>query len=144
MFYQLLKHLHSINRWFLLLFLIASLFIAFKHMTKHNASKERIYLMSLIFAHTQLILGFILYFISPMVIFSASSMQNRLTRFYLVEHITLMLISIVLITIAYSKYKKRPDETLAHKKLFWLFALALVILLIGIPWPFMGLAGSWI
>jgi uncharacterized membrane protein SirB2 len=71
----------------------------------------------------------ILYLISPVVIFSAASMKDKIARYWLVEHITGMLIAVVLITMARITAKKLADGTAKHKRLFVFNAIALVIVL---------------
>jgi hypothetical protein len=52
-----------------------------------------------------------------------------------------MIISIILITLGYGMSKKNvPDET-KFKKAFWYFTIALVVILITIPWPFRQIVG---
>jgi membrane protein DedA with SNARE-associated domain len=93
--------------------------------------------------HLQLVIGFVLYFISPKVIFSASSMKDSVLRFFLVEHISLMIIAVVLITIGYVKSNRAADEMKKHKKLIIYYTIALVLILASIPWPFRGLGAGW-
>jgi CDP-diglyceride synthetase len=100
-------------------------------------------LFTLIITHIQFLLGLSLYFISPKVIFATSSMKVAVSRFYLVEHISLMLIAILLITIGYSKWKKINNVKSASKKLFTYYLIGLILILISIPWPFRDLGGAW-
>ena len=62
-------------------------------------------------------------------------MKNSALRFWAIEHITGMIIAIVLITIGRGKVKRAVDYT-AHKKAFTFFLLALIIILASVPWPF--------
>lgn len=146
MLYTILKHSHSGLRWILIIlfvFALVGLFrVAFRKKTCY-ATTKRMALATLITAHVQLILGFILYFISPLVIFSGSSMSNKVLRFYLVEHISLMLIAIILVTIAYSQAKKISDEVRGFRKQFTYYLIAFILILVSIPWPFRGLGAGW-
>lgn len=146
MLYTILKHSHSGLRWILIiLFLLAliGLFrVAFRKKTCF-ATTRRIALSTLIVSHLQLIIGMILYFISPLVIFSGESMTNKVYRFYLVEHISLMIIAIILITIGYSQAKKISDELRGFKRMFTYYLIAFILILVSIPWPFRGLGAGW-
>lgn len=86
-----------------------------------------------IFTHTQLLVGLILYFVSPFVQFSGSAMKDPSTRYWLVEHNTAMLIAIVLITLARTTSKKMADAQAKHKRMFIFNSVALVIIL-GAIW----------
>ena len=58
-------------------------------------------------------------------------------RFWAVEHFTGMIIAIVLITITSSISKAAlKSDTAKHKKLFWLYFLALITIIATVPWPF--------
>ena len=58
-------------------------------------------------------------------------MKNTALRFWAVEHITGMLIGIILITIARGKVKKTQYASASM-----LYVVALFIILVTIPWPF--------
>lgn len=83
-------------------------------------------------AHSQLLLGVTLYFVSPRVIFSGESMKDATLRYWLVEHGFMMLIAITLITIGRISVKKTPEQVQKHKKLFIYNAIALVIIITAI------------
>jgi hypothetical protein len=60
------------------------------------------------------------------------AMASSAIRFWAVEHISSMLIAIILITIGHIKYKKGG----AHKTTLILYILALLLIVAAIPWPF--------
>jgi len=100
-----------------------------------TAMDNKFSLWLFISTHIQFTLGLILYFVSPLVIFSGASMKNAVTRYWLVEHIVMMIVAVALITAARSTSKKLPDPTAKHKRLFMLNLLALLIILVAI-WSF--------
>ena len=61
-----------------------------------------------------------------------ATMKNATSRFWAVEHVFTMLIAIILITIGHIKYKKtlKPSPTRI------LYVIALILILLAIPWPF--------
>ena len=66
-------------------------------------------------------------------------MKDSASRFFAVEHFAGMLIGIILITIARGKAK-----TLNYKAASWLYIIALIIILVTIPWPFReGIGRPW-
>lgn len=115
---------------------------SFKKGTPSNKVKPYV-LFTLIITHIQLIIGLVLYFISPKVVFQAASMKNSVLRFYLVEHISLMLIAIIIVTIGYVKWKKATEGTAKMKQLFWYYTIALFLIILSIPWPFRIAGAAW-
>lgn len=144
MYLPLLKS-HSGLRWILLLSFILTLIVFYRAAYSGKSSKNSKFyaLFTLIITHIQFLLGLSLYFMSPKVVFAASSMKVAVSRFYLIEHISLMLIAILLITIGYSKWKKINNAKAASKKLFTYYLIGLILILISIPWPFRDLGGAW-
>lgn len=144
--YQLLVHTHSGLRWVVLATLII---VIVNSIGKTNGSRaftnkdRRLSMMALIFVHLQLIIGLILYFISPLVIFSGESMKNEILRFYLVEHLSLMLVAIILITVGYSRAKRAIDEGKKFKNILVFYLIGLILILISIPWPFRFDTAGW-
>ena len=71
-------------------------------------------------------------------------MKDSAARFWAVEHMTGMIIGILLITLGKSVAKKNFNDALKHKRSAILFTLALVIILLTIPWPFrVGICRPW-
>lgn len=139
--YTGLLHLHSLLRWVILILLLVGIYQAF---TK-NKGLQKLSLFLLISAHITLLIGLYQYFFGGMgiklfQIYGSAVMKTASLRFWAVEHITGMLIAIVLITIARGKAKK--DNFDAAK---WLYLIALVLILASVPWPFreVGAGRTW-
>ena len=103
--------------------------------------KDRtIALFGLIFAHIQLLIGLVLYFLSPMGIASISRfgmhevMKNAGLRQMAVEHPFINIIAIILITIGWSKHKKSMTASTKFKSITIFYGLGLVLILSRIPW----------
>ena len=146
-FYSMLLTAHSVVRWLLLVFLLYSVFISLKGWISRSGLSLlniRINAFTVSFAHLQLFIGIILYFISPKVMFSADAMQSPIVRFFTAEHISMMIIAIVLLTIGGMKVKRTNDHLKAAKITFIWFTIALIIILAAIPWPFRHLGAGWI
>lgn len=144
--YQILKHAHSGLRWIVLALLIAAIVVAWQKWQKketYEPKKQRLALFALIVSHLQLLLGLILYFISPMVQFGSETMGDSVLRFYTVEHTTGMALALALITIGYSRAKRRAPAAGGYKTLATFYLLGLLLILISIPWPFRGLGAGW-
>jgi hypothetical protein len=145
MLYPILNRAHSGLRWVVLLLLLAAIVWAFQAWKGGRSGASKLPLYALISVHVQLLLGLVLYFLpSPYVRFEAGIMKDSLLRFYTVEHISMMLIAIILITAGYSRAKKAVSSAAKGKTTFIFYLIGLALILASIPWPFRsGLNGSW-
>jgi len=141
---SILTHAHSGLRWVTLILLLLAIVNAFTSKTydkKHRLTN----LFAMVTLHTQLLIGLIQYFVtSQKVQFTDGWMKNPLLRFYGMEHISLMIIAIVLVTIGHSKSKKgaTPEDKFKPIKLW--YVIGLLLILAAIPWPFRSvLGGGW-
>ena len=134
------KHLHSYLPYLLLAALVITILIYAVKLSKessYTAADKRLSLITLILAHLQLVFGLVLYFISPIsqaALQSETTMSDATNRLYAVEHPLTMLIAIVLITIGYSKAKRKEDSSAKFKTVAIFFAIALILALVRIPW----------
>jgi hypothetical protein len=139
----ILIQLHSFIRWILLVLLLTAIIKSLSGMMSKKAyapSDNKISLFLMISAHTQLLVGLVLYFISPKVMFTADTMKNNVSRFFTMEHSVMMIIAIALITIGRISSKKAATDEAKFKKSFWFFFIALLVIFAAIPWPFMQVA----
>ncbi|TDS56609.1 hypothetical protein C8P70_11945 [Myroides indicus] len=106
-----------------------------KSSKKQFTDKDRkLGLFALIFSHIQLLLGLILYFVSPMVQSFGVAMKDSTLRLYALEHPLINIIAIVLITIGWSKHKKAEGDAKKFKTFAIFYTLGLVLILSRIPW----------
>lgn len=135
--YDIIRHLHSINRWIvlaLLLFAILSAFSKWIGNKDYTSSDRKLAMSAMMVTHLQLVLGLILIFISPKVSFDEGWKDNPIFRYYGLAHLITMVTAIVLITIGYSVGKRRPNAK-SKFLITWIFyALGLISMLGGIPW----------
>jgi len=130
--YQFFRHLHSGFRYIvfiLLLLAIIQSLLGWINRKPYTETNRKINLFTLISAHTQLLIGIVLYFLSPYVQFNSDTMKNDTTRYYTVEHWIMMLIAIILITVGYSRSKKiiMPESKHRTVAIFDLIALFVII-----------------
>lgn len=130
--YQFFRHLHSGFRYIvfiLLLLAIIQSLLGWINRKPYTETNRKINLFTLISAHTQLLIGIVLYFLSPYVQFNSDTMKNDTTRYYTVEHWVMMLIAIILITVGYSRSKKiiMPESKHRTVAIFDLVALFVII-----------------
>lgn len=140
--YDTVKILHSY--WAYLVLLVLALatinaLVKFFGKKEFHAKDFRISLFTLIVSHIQLLLGLLLYFVSPRLQLWSDSgmggvMKDSISRLYLVEHPLINIIAVALITVGFSKHKKKLTSTPKFKVLAIFYTIALVLYLSRIPW----------
>jgi hypothetical protein len=143
--YDIFKNLHSGFRYvvfvLILLAIIQSLlgWFAKKPYTEIN---RKINLFALISAHTQLLIGVVLYFLSPYVQFNSGTMKHETTRYFTVEHWVMMVIAIALITIGHVKAKKIETSEGKHKTIAMFYLIAFLVIIGAIMAGHLPVLGS--
>jgi len=150
---SVLLQVHNILRWVILILLCLSILQSFIGWIKHRELREgdtKLWLFTMICAHTTLLIGLILLFFGRYGILSSGLpdgvdlMKDKFYRFFWIEHPTGMLIATILITLGRGVVKKQITDPLKYKRAFWFFLLALVIILATIPWPGREIVGRGI
>ncbi len=144
--YSMLKHAHSGFRWLVLVLLVIAIFNAYtkwQNRKDYTSSDKKKSLFAMIFTHIQLLIGLVLYFMSPLVSFQEGFMKEAITRFFTIEHTTIMVLAIAVITIGYGKAKRKEDDSQKFKTTFIYYLIGLILILVSIPWPFRGLGTGW-
>jgi uncharacterized protein YacL len=95
---------------------------------------RKISLFALIFCHIQLLLGLVVYFVSPLGMAAFGDMSNAALRLTSLEHPLVNILAIVLITIGWSKHKKEDSSNGKFKKIGFLYLAGLLFILSRIPW----------
>jgi hypothetical protein len=136
-----IKMLHSYWAYLALLMIVVAIINALFGLyskKEYGAKDFRVALFTLIVSHIQLLLGLLLYFVSPKFeqwsIMGSEVMKTASVRLYLVEHPLMNIIAIALITIGYSKHKNKLTSVLKFKTILIFYVLALICLLSRIPW----------
>ena len=139
--YNILKTVHSYWAFFVLTILfIAILNALIKIISKKsfNSTDLRISLFGLIFSHIQLLIGLILYFISPWFdqwsSLGMGVMKNNESRLYLVEHPITNILAIFFITIGWSLHKKQSESSKKFLRISLFYGFGYILLLSRIPW----------
>lgn len=141
--YPNLLAIHSIFRWLVLVSLIYTIIRAYRGWIGRKIFSRfdnRLRHYTATIAHIQFLLGIILYFISPLVTYFmaefSSAVHQRQIRFFSMEHSTMMLLSVVLITIGSMKAKRKITDLQKFKTVAIWYSVSLLIILVNIPWPF--------
>lgn len=147
--YQGMLHLHSVLRWVILILLLIAVYKSIAGKNKpFTSGHRRTGLFLMITADIMLLVGIYQWIAGPMGLKSIQLngmsvvMKNSVLRFFAVEHLVGMLIAIILIHIGYSYSKKDIPDSVKHKRAFLFYGLALLIILIFIPWPFREVGGG--
>ena len=87
----------------------------------------------------QFVVGVVLYLLSPITRLGlrnfAAAMQINVARFFTVEHVIGMIAAIALVHIARVKIRKAADAERKHRLAMVLYGIAVVLIVISIPWP---------
>ena len=135
--------LHSLLRWAVL---FTGLVAWFRAIGGHTAKrpwtpKDELWAMLLsISVDIQFLIGLILYiFLSPITKMGlqnlGAAMRIGTARFFTVEHLLGMIIGIALIHVGRVKIKKSTDPVRKHRLAMIFFGIAIVVIIISIPWP---------
>lgn len=145
--YQTLTFLHSMVRWLVLASLVYALFRAYRGYfsnRQYSAADDSVRHWAATIAHIQLILGILLYSRSPIISYFWKNFHTARADFELLffglVHISLMLMSIIIITIGSALAKRKETSREKFKIMLIWYGIALLIIFIAIPWPFSPLA----
>ncbi|MHA7056710.1 hypothetical protein ACWGOQ_0005780 [Aquimarina sp. M1] len=141
--YEAIQILHSY--WAYLVVLVVTLatinaLIGFFTKREYAPKDFRISLFGLIVTHLQLLIGIIIFFVSPSIMWFTEGvsvkdiMGDPLLRLYNLEHPMMMIAMVVFITIGYSKHKKKLTSTPKFKMLAIFYTIAWLLMLSRIPW----------
>ena len=118
----------------LLIFAIVNSLIGMTSKKEFSAKDRKIAMFGLIGTHVQLLVGLILYFVSPLGKDSFGLMSDAALRLTSLEHPLVNIIAITLITIGWSKHKKAATNEAKFKSITVFYALGFVLILSRIPW----------
>jgi hypothetical protein len=145
-----LLHLHNVMRWVILLLLVIAIIKGFVGMTSNKPftnGDRRIGLFLMISAHITLLVGLYQWLAGRYGLLTTSLpegtslMKDAFYRFYWVEHPLGMIVSVALITIGRGQAKKNILDIVKHKRSFWYYLIALIIIIATVPWPFREIIG---
>lgn len=134
-------HLHRTLFYLLFILLVVSsvkFLIGWLSKKEFTGLDNKLSLFSLIGAHIQLVLGLALYFQSPIVEAGlqdvGAAMKDATLRYWTVEHISIMIIGIILITLARSIGKRGATGVKKHKKHALFLIPGFILILSRVPW----------
>ncbi|PZX49609.1 hypothetical protein [Algoriphagus chordae] len=138
--YTGIQHLHSGIAYlalFALVVVIIYMLIGSLSNREFTEKDRKIGLIAFILCHIQLLVGLILYFLSPLgleMLKSGSAMSDPAARLLALEHPLINIIAIVLISIGYIRAKKPGASRARFRSIYMMYAIGLVLILMRIPW----------
>lgn len=143
MMFNFLLNIHSLLRWLVLLSILTCIirgFYGWISGDKFKKSDKTLIFGMLISSYVQLFIGFILYMKSPLVAYFlknfSTAVHQRDFRFFGMEHITAMSLSILLLSLASYKIIGGGEDSQRFKKMALWFGLAFLIIFLSVPWSF--------
>ncbi len=139
--YNTLLILHNLLRW---VFLAAAIYailrsvLGLMNKNVYNKSDNTAGSMLVALAHTQLLIGIILLFVSPVIQAAmqdmGAAMKDKTLRLQLIEHPLTMIIGVVLIQIGRIRTRKAYADADKYKRSLIFYGLGLLLILSRIPW----------
>lgn len=134
--------LHNILRWVIVL---AALYALYRYITgfvqkrEYSSADRQSGLIYTITMDIQLVVGLLLYFVLSPVTRAGlqnfgAAMQDSQLRFFVVEHISLMLIAVILVHVGSVMVRKADDAPTKYRRGTIWYTLATLAMLAAIPW----------
>ncbi len=143
--YQTFLNVHSYLAYIVLavlIFAVLNAFMGWFGKKPYRLEKDfRINFYGLILSHMQLLVGLVVFFVSPNGLKAIQALGmgglNAPSRLLAVEHPFINIIAVVLITIGWSRHKKAETDIAKFKNIAIFYGLGLLLILSRIPW------GQW-
>lgn len=139
---QALLVTHNLLRWLILIFGIWTVMSALSGLAgkrEFTSSDSRSNFFFMLSMDIQLLVGLGLYFAGAWferLKHLGDNMKDANLRFFTMEHELLMIIAWILVHVGRVVVKKAPSSTVKFKRSLIFFGIALLLILIAIPWPF--------
>lgn len=136
-----MKSIHSYWAYLVLTILIITVANAIYGLLKKKSFSDkdlRLGLFTLIFSHIQLLIGLGWYFSSPyykaLKANGSEVMGDAASRLLAIEHPVMMILATIIITIGWSKHKKKTEGHKKFKTFVIFYGIGLLLILSKIPW----------
>jgi membrane protein insertase Oxa1/YidC/SpoIIIJ len=142
--YPIVLTLHSLVRWAVVILavtVVVRAFVGWFGKREWASLDERLGLFFSISVDVQLLLGLLLYFfLSPLTTTAlkdfGAAMSNPVQRFFTVDHVLAMAIAVVLVHVGRALSRKAAGAQGKHRLAAILYGLAVLAIVLAIPWPF--------
>ena len=140
--YRFVLGLHNVLRWAVVVFAIFALARMYWGWIGKRAWSDVDRWSGVFFTialDTQLLVGVLLYvFFSPLIKVTfndfGAAMSNPGLRFFSIEHVFYMVLSVVFVHIGNARIKRVSETIVKHRQAAIWFSFAFLILMLGIPW----------
>lgn len=144
--YDLILPLHSLLRWVVVIAAVLAVvrgFLGWSGRRPWSGLDDRLGLIFTISLDVQVLLGLLLYFVLSPITRAAmndmgAAMSNKIMRFFLIEHLLLMIIALSIAHIGRSRIRKAATDQRKFRQMVIWFGIALLLVLAAIPWPFLS------
>ena len=138
--YTGLQHTHSGLAYLALLALVLAIIWALVGALSGRDFQEKdrkIALIAFILCHIQLLVGLILYFVSPLgysLLAGGGAMADATARLTALKHPLINILASVLVSVGFIRAKKLESSTAKFRSIYMMYAVGLVLILSRIPW----------
>lgn len=140
--YPALLHIHSYVRWIVAISMLVHLMMIIYYIIqdrKYNKINNTVRIFNLSVLHTQVLIGYILYNISPITTYFMKNFSKEVTNvsftFWGLIHISLLTVAAIIFTVGSSLSKKRTSSQEKFKTELIFTSLTILIIIIAVPWP---------
>lgn len=133
---------HSVLRWLVFIALVISVVRAwygYKSGAIYGKTDGKLRTWTIIFFHIQLIIGMVLYVVSPVIQVFWDNMKQPLSYFdgfyFGVIHFVAMAAAVGLVTVGSAKARRASTDGERFRNVAVWFTIALILILIAVPWP---------
>ncbi|MHB9140576.1 MAG: hypothetical protein ACYC25_01720 [Paludibacter sp.] len=138
--YPILLILHSSLRWLILFSFLYALIRAYYGWLanqKFNKLDSKVLLITSSLAHLQLVIGIVLYFVSPVVSYFLHNFKTAVHqeqfRFFGMEHALMMLIAITIITIGSVIAKRKATDKGKFRTIAIWYSVGIILIVAFMP-----------
>ena len=145
--FSVLNFMHSLMRWLVLFGIGGAAVVSWRSLvlkTPIMVWERALTIAAMVLCHVQLVIGALLYMINYKSI--NVGMTGDMKRYWKFEHLGMMVIAILLVTLGRILSKRAKVEGAKQLLIAVFYTAALLLLLWSIPWPFtfMGQGRGWI
>lgn len=130
--YEILKSAHSGWRYIVIILLLIAFvnaLMGYVGKKPYTEGSRKLNVFALISAHVQLVLGLVIYFMHD---WYKGDITVNVQRYWKMEHVAMMIIAIILITVGNARSKRVNSDLMKHRTIFIYFGFALLLITIAI------------
>jgi hypothetical protein len=150
--YPFVLSMHNLLRWMIVIFGLGAMIRAYsgwigkKEWIILDNKAGNLFMSSL---DIQVMVGLLLYFwLSPLTSVAlhnfSQAMADSSTRFYSATHLGVMIVAMIIAHIGRELAAQLEDPVIRHRCIAIAFTLAMVMILLAIPWPFTEQTRPWL